>query len=94
MKEHICICLNLLGKEDILDDQVRWNHLKYEVRKFYIKFSKAKPKKLTLERVMLEKKRLKHLESNLNNHEEYNNCRTQLEEIYKVKDNEMKIRSK
>ena len=56
MKEHICICLNLLGKEDILDDQVRWNHLKYEVRKFYIKFSKAQPKKLTLERVMLEKK--------------------------------------
>ena len=56
MKEHICICLNLLGKENILDDQVRWNHLKYEVRKFYIKFSKAQPKKLTLERVMLEKK--------------------------------------
>ena len=56
MKAHRCICLNLLGKENILDDQVRWNHLQYEVRKFYIKFSKAKPKKLTLERVMLEKK--------------------------------------
>ena len=34
MKEHISTCLNLLEKENILDDQVRWEYLKYEVRKF------------------------------------------------------------
>ena len=71
MKEHRSTCLNLLEKENIVDDQVRWAYLKYEVRKFSIKFAKAQAKKLGLERVLLEKK-LKNLESNMNNHEEYN----------------------
>ena len=56
MKEHISTCLNLFEKEDILDDQVRWEYLKYEARKFSIKFSKAQAKKLRLERVFQEKK--------------------------------------
>ena len=93
MKEHISTCLNLLEKENILDDQVRWAYLKYEVGKFSIKFSKAQAKKLRLERVLLEKK-LKILESNMNNHEEYNDCKTQLEQIYKIKANGIKIISK
>ena len=71
MKEHRSTCLNLLEKENIVDDQVRWEYLKSEVRKFSIKFAKAQAKKLGLERVLLEKK-LKNLESNMNNHEEYN----------------------
>ena len=86
MKEHISTCLNLLEKENILDDQVRWEYLKYEVRKYSIKLSKPQAKKLRLERVLLEKK-LKDLESNMNNHEEYNDCKTQLEQIYKIKEN-------
>ena len=56
MKEHIYTCLNLLEKENIVDDQVRWEYLKYEARKFSIKFSKAQAKKRRLERVLLEKK--------------------------------------
>ena len=93
MKEHISTCLNLLEKENMPDDQVRWEYLKYEVRKFSIKFSKAQAKKLRLERILLEKK-LKNLESNMNNHEEYNDCKTQLEQTYKIKANGIKIRSK
>ena len=73
MEEHISMCLNLLEKGKILDDQVRWEYLKYELRIFSIKFSKAQAKKLRLERVVLEKK-LKILESDMNNHEEYNQC--------------------
>ena len=34
------------------------------------------------------------MESNMNNHEEYNDCKTQLEQIYKMKTNGIKIRSK
>ena len=71
-------------KKNILDDQVRWEYLKYEVKKFSIKFSNAQAKKLRLERVLLEKK-IKNLESNMNNHEEYNNFKAQLEQIYKIK---------
>ena len=93
MKEHISTCLNLLKKENFLDDQVRWEYLKYEVRQFSIKFSKAQAKNLRLERVLIEKK-LRNLESNLNNHEEYNDCKTQLEQMYKIKVNGIKIRSK
>ena len=73
MEEHISTCLNFLEKGNILDDQVRWEYLKYELRIFSIKFSKAQAKKLRLERIVLKKK-LKILESNMNNHEEYNQC--------------------
>ena len=93
MKEHIPTCLNLLKKENILDDQARWDYLKYEVRKSSIKLSKAQAKKLRLERVLLEEK-LKNLESNMNNHEEYNGCKSQLEQTYKIKANGIKNRSK
>ena len=80
-------------KKNILDNQVRWKYLKYKVRKLSIKFSKVQAKKLRFERVLLEKK-LKNLESNMNNHEEYSDCKTQLEQIYKIKANGIKIRSK
>ena len=92
MKEHISTCLSLLGKENILYDQARCKYLKYEVRKISIK-KIFQAKKLRLERVLLRKK-LKNMESNMNNHEKYNECKTQLEQIYKIKANGMKIRSK
>ena len=92
MKEHIFTCLNLLEKENILDDQVRWEYQNYEVRKFSIKFSKAQARKLRLERVLLEKN-LKNLKSNMSNHEEYNDCKTQLEQIDKIKANGIKSKS-
>ena len=56
MKEHISTCLNHLEKENILDDQVRWKYLKYELRKLSIKFSKTQAKKKRLEKFLLEKK--------------------------------------
>ena len=46
MKENISTCLNHLEKELILDDQVRWEYLKYKVRKVSTKFSKVQAKKL------------------------------------------------
>ena len=70
-------------KESILDYQVRWEYLKYEIRKVSNKFSKAQAKKLRLERVLLEKKQ-----------KNYNDCKTPLEQIYKIKANGITIRSK
>ena len=80
-------------KKNILDDQVRWEYLNYEVKKFSINFLNAQAKKRRLERVLLEKK-IKNLESNMNNHEEYNNCKAQLEQIYKIKAHEIKKNKK
>ena len=91
-KEHMSTGLYLLEKENIVDDQVRWEYLKYKIKKFSIKFSKAQIKKLRLEKFLLEN--LKNLESNTSYHEEYNDCKTQLQQIYKIKANGIKIRSK
>ena len=72
MEEHLSTCLNFNEKENIVDDQARWKGLKYQVRKFSIKFSKVQGKRLRLERVSLKKKKLKNLERDMNNHEECN----------------------
>ena len=39
-----------------LDDQVRWEYLKYKVRKCSIKFSEAQAKKLRLKKALARKK--------------------------------------
>ena len=54
MKQHLSTCLNFNEKENIVDDQGRWEGLKYQVRKFSIKFSKAQAKTLRLERASLK----------------------------------------
>ena len=58
MEEHISTSLNLFQKENILDDQVRWEYQKYKLQKFSTKISKAHAKKLRLERDLLGKKNL------------------------------------
>ena len=40
MKKHIFTCLNLHGKWIILNDQAKWEYLKYKVKKCFIKSSK------------------------------------------------------
>ena len=67
MKEHLSTCLNFNEKENIVDDLGRWEGLKYQVRKFSIKFSKVQAKTLRLERASL-KKALKNMERGMNNH--------------------------
>ena len=45
MKKFILYTLNELFNENILDDQVKWKYLKYNIRKCTIKFSKELTKK-------------------------------------------------
>ena len=40
MKAHIASTQTNLDKQNIRDDQARWEYLKYEIRKFSTKFSK------------------------------------------------------
>ena len=56
MKTHIVDTLNLLDNENILDQNVRWDFLKYEIRKLTIDFSKALSKNKKQEVSYLEKK--------------------------------------
>ena len=61
MKKFILDTLNELFTENILDDQVKWEYLKYNIRKYTIKFSKELAKNTNKTTDDLETK-LKHYE--------------------------------
>ena len=56
----------MLGQDKITDKHLRWEVLKYEIRKFTIKVSKKLAREENKDRIFLEKE-LKKLEKNLNN---------------------------
>ena len=95
MKFHIKSTLETLEIEGIRDPQVRWEFLKYEIRKFSIEFSKLQAQNKKKEKMFLENK-LKKLENNTNYIEnlEYIDCRNKLDKIYEQKINGIRIRSK
>ena len=47
MKNHIATATMFLNEENIFGDQIRWEYLKYEIRKFSIHFSVSEAKKET-----------------------------------------------
>ena len=61
MSLHIKNTLKVFDNENISDDQVKWEYLKYEVRKFTIHYSKHLAKSIWDERIKLEEK-IKNLE--------------------------------
>ena len=42
IKEHILLTIKMLDKDDLRDEQDRWEYLKYEIWKFTTRFSKNK----------------------------------------------------
>ena len=96
MKEYIKNKLLLFQNED-LNNQGKWEYLKYELRKFTINFSKNKAKNKRKEKVFLENKINKleqGLDDNNNNKIDYEICKGKLNEIYEDISNGIKIRSK
>ena len=59
--------LNKLFNENVLDDQVKWEYLKYNIRKHTISFSKKLPKNTNKEIVDTETK-LKHFGKHYENY--------------------------
>ena len=95
MRNYIHLKINEMNHENINDDQIRWEFLKYEVRKFSRRFSKTLAKELREELQILQNK-LKLYEHNLKcfENEDYLRCKVRLEEIYEIKANGVKIRKK
>ena len=96
IKEHVLLTIKMLDNDDLRVEQVRWEHLKYKIRKFTIRFSKNLAKKVRKETQSLEKK-VKHFESSVTNY--HNNLRyieykERLNTIYSKKVNGIRIRSK
>ena len=96
MKNQISETIRMLDQDKITDKHLRWEFLKYEIRKFTINFSKKLVKEENKDRNFLEKE-LKKLEKNLNNlqtNEYYLGCKQKLQNIYIKKVNGIRIRSK
>ena len=84
MKKFISDTLNELFNENILDDQVKWEYLKYNIRKYTINFSKKLAKNTTKKFIDLETN-LKHFEKHYENYVDnidYKVCKQQLHAMY------------
>ena len=74
----------MLNQDEIIDKHLRWEFLKYEIRKFTMNFSKNLVKKKNKGRNFLEKE-LNRLEKNLTNfqtNQYYLECKQKLQNIY------------
>ena len=94
-KNQISETILTLDQDKITDKHLRWEFLKYEIRKFAINFSKKLVKEENKDRDFLEKE-IKELEKNLNNlqtNEYYLGCKQKLQNIYTKKVNGIRIRS-
>ena len=80
MKKFILDTLNELFNENILDNQVKWEYLKYNTRKYTTRFSKELAKNTNKIIADLETK-LKHFEKHENyvDNIDYKVCKQQLE---------------
>ena len=67
IKKIICETLCLLDNHHIIDEHLRWEYLKYEIRKFTKKYAKPIAENLRKEKYSLERE-LKPLETNLKNY--------------------------
>ena len=96
LKIHIETVKSNLQEKSSFSDHSKWEFLKYEIRKFSISFSKNLAKTERIIQTNLES-RIKTLEQNLKNEEDFNAyslCRLELENIYDKKAEGAKIRSK
>ena len=85
-----------LNKNSELNEQIKWELLKYKIRCFTISFSKGLAKKKRLERDLLQSE-LKTLQENLHcddSLEKYNICKTKLEKIFDHIAEGIKVRTK
>ena len=79
--------INELNTNTSLNNQLKWELLKYKIRRFTIPYCKQRTKKDARERKYLENK-LKSLENvlyNGDNLESYHNIKDKIEEIYEKK---------
>ena len=84
--------INELNTNTSLDNQLKWELLKYEIRRFTISYCKQRTKKDEAERKYLENK-LKILENVLDSYdnlESYHNIKDKIEEIYGKKNRRCK----
>ena len=94
LKNFIQNMINKLNTNTSLNNQPKWELLKYEIRRFAISYCKQHTKKDEAERKYLENK-LKNLENVLDNYdnlESYHNIKDKIEEIYekdKLRKNKM-----
>ena len=91
MKNQISETIRMLEQDKMTDKHLRWEFLKYEIRKFTINFQKKLVKEENKDQNFSEKE-LKKL-SNLQTNEYYLGCKQKLQNIYTKKVKVTRIRS-
>ena len=87
MKAHIANTHKKLDKKIIRDDHAKCEYLKYEIRKFSVKFSKLLSQNTKSETLLL-KRNLELLECTANYmHSKWISCKIKLDQFYKEKAN-------
>ena len=83
LKNDLKLIQKTILKENIIDEQMIWEYVKYEIRKFAISFSKQYVKDKRTKTFILEKK-LKQLQANANFYldEHYLECKNNIKQIY------------
>ena len=95
MKDHIATSIEILNKENIFGDRMRWEFLKFEIRKLSIYYSICKTRERKGKRIVFENK-IKLFEQDLeeNGHnQEYLDCKQKLNDIFDRNVKGVKIRS-
>ena len=77
--------INEFNTKTSLDNQLKWELLKYEIRRFTISYCKQRAKKIAAQRKYLD---------NYDNLESNHNIKNKIEEIYEKKAEDVRIRSK
>ena len=96
MRKFIFDTLNEIECKYNFDNQMKWEYLKFEIRRFTRVFSKLYAKNQRQERIKLETN-LKYYESylpNFKDHKDYISCKNKLDSIYEEKIRGIKIRSR
>ena len=96
MKDRIAMPIAALNKENIFDDQMRYEFLKFEITKFSIYCLVSKTRERKNKKNMLENK-VKFLEqdSHKNEHkQEHLDCKQKLNDIFDQNVEDINIRSK
>ena len=93
MKNHIATTTIFLNVENKFHDEIRWEFLKYEIRKFSIQFFVSEAKKRNKEMNTLENKTFEGNLTNNESNEDYLKSKRDLNYIYDQKIEGIKIRT-
>ena len=86
MKKLVLDTLNEIFNEKIVDDQAKWEYLKYNIKNYTINFFNKLARKKTKKKSLTQKQNSSIFKKNYVDNIDYKACNQQLDSIYKKKE--------